>query len=268
MLNEGLLRLGFFLAIFCVLAILETAYPRRTRRLTRKRRWTANWTLVLADTLLLRLMALALPLLAIGAAVDAASRGWGLFNILDLSWATNLILTVLVFDLLIWAQHVLMHKVPFLWRFHQVHHSDEDIDVTTAIRFHPVEIALSMLVKIGAVYLLGASPLAVLVFEIVLNGSAMFNHSNLRLSERADSFWRKIVVTPDMHRVHHSTLRAEHDRNYGFCLSIWDRIFKTYLAQPASGHTGMKIGLRWQDGHSSRIGWLLTLPFQRRSSGS
>lgn len=263
MLNETVIRLSVFLGLFMILAALEAAYPRRERKLTRKKRWLTNWALVVADTLTLRILALAVPLLAIGAAADATARGWGLFNYFGLSQVPNIVLTVLLFDLLIWAQHVVTHKIPMLWKIHRVHHSDEDIDVTTAVRFHPIEIALSMFLKIGAVYVLGPSAVGILVFEILLNGSAMFNHSNLKLPNRIDAVVRWVVVTPDMHRVHHSTEYSEHNMNYGFFLSIWDRAFKTYTAQPEAGHTGMTIGLDWQDGRTSRFGWLMGLPFRK-----
>jgi sterol desaturase/sphingolipid hydroxylase (fatty acid hydroxylase superfamily) len=173
-------------------------------------------------------------------------------------------LAVLILDFAIWLQHLITHRVPLLWRFHRVHHADRDMDVTTAIRFHPVEIAASMLLKIGLVYLLGPAALAVLVFEVLLNGTALFNHANLRLPPRLDAAPRLILVTPDMHRVHHSTLRQEHDRNFGFALSVWDRLAGTYLAQPAAGHQAMTIGLAWQDDRPSRLGWSLLLPFGRK----
>ncbi|MCV2891123.1 sterol desaturase family protein [Ruegeria aquimaris] len=209
-------------------------------------------------------MAVGLPLLAVGAALDASAHGWGLFNHLDWPASVEVVLVVLVLDFTIWAQHLITHKVPVLWRLHRVHHADTDIDVTTAIRFHPVEIALSMLLKIGLVYLLGPSALAVVLFEILLNGTALFNHSNLRLSLALDAALRKVLVTPDMHRVHHSVLREEHDSNYGFALSIWDRMMGTYVAQPAKGHDKMTIGLAWQDDRPARLGWSLLLPFRRR----
>ena len=156
------------------------------------------------------------------------------------------------------------HKVPFLWRFHRVHHADLDIDVTTAIRFHPVEIAASMVLKIGLVYLLGPPALGIILFEIILNGTAMFNHANIRIPLGIDGFLRRFLVTPDMHRVHHSVTRAEHDSNYGFALSIWDRVFGTYVAQPEKGHENMEIGLQWRDDRPSKLGWALMLPFRRK----
>jgi sterol desaturase/sphingolipid hydroxylase (fatty acid hydroxylase superfamily) len=173
----------------------------------------------------------------------------------------EVVLAILILDFVIWAQHLITHKVPVLWRLHRVHHADRDMDVTTAIRFHPVEIALSMLLKIGVVYLLGPAALAVILFEIILNGTAMFNHANLRLPVGMDRVVRMVLVTPDMHRVHHSVHREEHDSNYGFALSIWDRMFGTYIAQPTDGHEGMSVGLEWQDERPGHLGWSLKLPF-------
>lgn len=262
--NEVLIRLGVFAGLFAVFAIAETLAPRKQRTQSRRSRWVTNWALTVANTLTMRVMAFALPLLAVGAAIDANTLGWGLFNLTDWPFAIEVILAVLVFDFAIWAQHLITHKVPLLWRLHRVHHADRDIDVTTAIRFHPLEIALSMLLKIGLVYILGPSALAIILFEIVLNGTAMFNHANMRLPLGIDRVVRLVLVTPDMHRVHHSVHRHEHDSNYGFSLSIWDRMFGTYIAQPADGHDAMKIGLVWQDDKPSRLGWSLWLPFRRK----
>jgi len=262
--NEALIRLSVFLGLFCLLALAETYAPRRQRSQSRRARWVTNWGVTLVNTLTLRLMALALPLLAVGAAVDASAQGWGLFNLLALPLWLNILLTLLILDFAIWAQHLITHKIPLLWRLHRVHHADVDMDVTTAIRFHPVEIALSMVLKIGLVYALGPAAIAVILFEIMLNGTAMFNHSNLRLPLWLDAIIRKVLVTPDMHRVHHSVHRHEHDSNYGFALSIWDRMFGTYIAQPAAGHDEMAVGLEWQDERPSRLGWSLALPFARK----
>ena len=262
--NEGILRLAIFLGLFALFAAIEALVPRRDRRQARARRWLTNWGITIANTLALRALALLLPLLAVGAALDAASQGWGLLNLLDWPAWIEVLIAILVLDFAIWLQHLVTHKVPLLWRLHRVHHADVDIDVTTAIRFHPVEIALSMLLKIGLVYLLGPSALAVILFEIILNGTAMFNHANIRLPLPLDAVLRRVLVTPDMHRVHHSIHRAEHDSNYGFSLSVWDRIFGTYIAQPAAGHQDMTIGLEWQDDRPARLGWSLSLPFQRK----
>ncbi|MEQ1652489.1 MAG: sterol desaturase family protein, partial [Hyphomicrobium sp.] len=194
----------------------------------------------------------------------AGTHGIGVLNwIAWPSWLETLI-AVVVLDFAIWVQHVTTHKVPVLWRLHQVHHADVDIDVTTAIRFHPIEIGLSILWKIVCVLALGASVWAVLLFEILLNACAMFSHANIRLPAALDGVLRVFVVTPDMHRVHHSVLRHEHNSNYGFNLSVWDRLFSTYRAQPEKGHDAMTIGLTpYQSDEPTRLGWSLSLPFRR-----
>lgn len=262
--NEAFIRLSVFLGLFALLAVAEAALPRRARTIPRARRWVTNWGFTLINTLTLRLMALLLPLLAVGAALDAAQNGWGLFNLLNAPAWVEVPAAMLILDLAIWAQHLATHKIPLLWRLHRVHHADRDMDVTTAIRFHPLEIALSMLLKIGLVYILGPAALAVILFEILLNGTAMFNHANLRLPLPLDRLVRLVLVTPDMHRVHHSVHRHEHDSNYGFALSLWDRLFGTYVAQPAEGHEEMTLGLRWQDRRPAQLGWSLSLPFLRK----
>jgi sterol desaturase/sphingolipid hydroxylase (fatty acid hydroxylase superfamily) len=254
--TEIALRLGTFLALFAAFAVWEAVAPAWARRLPRGRRWATNLALVALGTAALRLVALVLPLLAIGAAVDAQAQGWGLFNALAWPAAVEGIAAVLVFDLCIWVQHLVSHKVPLFWRFHRVHHADRDMDVTTAVRFHPVEILASMGVKIGLVYLLGPSPWAVLAFEVLLSGTALFAHAALRLPVRAERVLRLVLVTPGMHRVHHSDRREEHDSNYGFCLSVWDRLFGT-LRGERRGETG----LQWPAG-PERLGWSLWLPFR------
>lgn len=261
--HDLLWRLGVFVGLFALFATLEALAPRRARSQPRSARWFTNLSIVVLDTLALRALAIALPLLAVGAAVDAGRMGWGLFNALDWPLWLEVVLAILILDLAIWAQHLVTHKVPILWRFHRVHHADRDFDVTTALRFHPVEILASMMLKIGLVYLLGPAALAVLLFEIILNGTAMFNHSNLRLPLWLDRAVRLVLVTPDMHRVHHSIHRHEHDSNYGFALSVWDRIFRTYRPKPEAGHDLMTVGLEWQDERPSRLGWALMLPFRK-----
>ncbi len=262
--NETVIRFGVFLGLFALLALVEAWVPRRVRSQTRKTRWVTNWGITIANTVLLNALAFALPLLAVGAAIDAGQQGWGLFNNVSLPIAVEIIAVILIMDFAIWLQHLVTHKVPFLWRLHRVHHADVDIDVTTAIRFHPLEIAFSMLLKIGLVYLLGPAAIAVILFEIILNGTAMFNHANIKLPLWLDAIVRRVIVTPDMHRVHHSVHREEHDSNYGFSLSIWDQIFGTYIPQPAEGHDDMKIGLQWQDDRPSKLGWSLALPFFKK----
>ncbi len=262
--NEALIRLSVFAGLFALFALIEALVPRRTRTQPRSSRWLTNWALTITNALTLKAMAVLLPVMAVGAAFDAGEHGWGLFNNLALNPVFEIIFAILIFDFAIWAQHLITHKIPLLWRLHRVHHADRDIDVTTAIRFHPVEIGLSMLLKIGLVYLLGPSAVAIILFEIILNGTAMFNHANIRLPLGLDRVLRLVLVTPDMHRVHHSTLRHEHDSNYGFALSIWDRMMGTYIAQPKAGHDDMTIGLQWQDDRPSRLGWSLALPFRRK----
>jgi len=261
--NETIIRFGVFLGLFALFALAETLAPRRARVQPRAHRWLTNWTITALNTVTLRALAFGLPLLAVGAAVDAAQNGWGLFNLISWPVWLEFVLAVLILDFAIWLQHLITHKIPILWRLHRVHHADRDMDVTTAIRFHPVEIALSMVLKVGLVYLLGPAALAVIVFEILLNGTAMFNHANIRLPLGLDRALRMVLVTPDMHRVHHSVHRHEHDSNYGFALSIWDRAFRTYIPQPAKGHDEMTIGLEWQHDKPARLGWSLTLPFRR-----
>lgn len=262
--NEATYRLSIFIGLFLILALAEHLLPRRSLRAKKPNRWLTNWAIIIFDSLTLRLLAIAIPALAVGAAWDASARGYGLFNQTNWPLWIEFLLALLILDFLIWAQHLITHKVPFLWRLHRVHHADTDIDVTTAIRFHPVEIALSMLLKVGAVYALGPAAIAVLVFEILLNGCAMFNHANLNLPKPVDAFLRLFLVTPDMHRVHHSDKRAEHDSNYGFSISIWDRLFNTYIPEPKDGHDNMTIGLQWQDERPTKLGWSLALPFFRK----
>lgn len=263
MAHETLIRLGVFLGLFAIFALAEALLPRRGRLLPRVRRWGTNWSISVLDAVLLRGMAFLLPLLSIGAALDAEASGIGLFNHLGWSGWVEGALAVVALDFAIWFQHLATHKVPVLWRLHRVHHADRDMDVSTAIRFHPIEIGLSMLWKIVVIYALGASAVAVLVFEVMLNGFALFNHANLTIPVGIDRWLRRFVVTPDMHRVHHSVQRREHDSNYGFTLSVWDRLFRTYTDQPEGGHTGMTVGLEWQDDSPSRLGWSLWLPFRR-----
>ncbi len=262
--NETIIRLGVFVVLFAIFAGAEALAPRRPRNCHRSRRWLTNLSITVLNTVMLRALAIGFPLLAVGAAIDASQNGMGLFNNLNWPGWFEVILCVLILDFAIWLQHLITHKVPILWRLHRVHHADRDMDVTTAIRFHPIEIALSMILKIGLIYVLGPSALAVVLFEILLNGTALFNHSNLKLPLAVDAVLRRVLVTPDMHRVHHSVLRSEHDSNYGFALSDWDRLMGTYVAQPGCGHEQMNVGLEWQDDRPTRLGWSLSLPFQRR----
>ena len=261
--NEMIIRLTVFLGLFAVFAGIEALAPRRARVTPLAGRWFTNLSMTVLNTLALRAMALALPFLAVGAAVDAWSQGWGLLN--NVAWPlwVEILAAILILDFAIWAQHWVTHQVPLFWRFHRMHHADRDMDVTTALRFHPVEILASMALKIGLIYLIGPQAVAVVLFEVLLNATAMFNHANIALPRGLDRVLRLFVVTPDMHRVHHSTDRAEHNRNFGFALSIWDRIFGTYLGQPKGGHSAMTVGLEWQDDKPAKLGWSLLLPFRK-----
>ncbi|MBK1716098.1 fatty acid hydroxylase [Thiocystis violacea] len=222
------------------MALWELRSPRRALAVSKLRRWSANLGLVVLNTLLLRL---AFPVAAVGLAATATSNGWGLLNQMALPAGVELVLALVALDLAIWAQHVFFHAVPALWRLHRVHHADLDYDLTTGARFHPIEILLSMLIKFAAILVLGPSVVAVILFEVILNGMAMFNHGNVGLPERLDKRLRWLLVTPDMHRVHHSVAADEANSNFGFNLSLWDRLFGTYRDQPRGGHTGMTIGI-------------------------
>lgn len=238
--NESALRLTVFLVTLGAMASWELASPRRRVEIPRLIRWTNNLALVVLDTAILRI---AFPVLAVGVAVIAADRGWGLLNMIEAPSGVALIVSFLLLDLAIYAQHVVFHHVPWLWRLHRMHHADLEFDTTTGIRFHPIEILLSMLIKMAVVVALGAPPVAVLVFEVVLNATSLFNHGNVRLSPRLDAIIRRVLVTPDMHRVHHSAIPRETNSNFGFNLPWWDWIFGTYIAQPGKGHEGMEIGI-------------------------
>ena len=237
---EPVVRLACFLGILAAMALWEVLAPRRPQAVGRLLRWPNNLGLVVLDTVIVRLL---FPLAAVGMAFLAQSKGWGLFNLLSVPASLATPAAVLLLDLIIYGQHVTFHAVPWLWRLHRMHHADLEFDVTTGLRFHPGEIVLSMLIKLAAVLVLGAPPLAVLVFEVVLNATSMFNHGNVQLPSRCDRVLRLVVVTPEMHRVHHSINRRETDSNFGFNLPWWDRLFGTYCAQPALGHAGMVIGI-------------------------
>ncbi|UWR16244.1 sterol desaturase family protein [Sulfitobacter sp. M368] len=238
--NEARLRILVFLLVLLIMAIWEIASPRRRRDIPRLLRWSNNLAIVVLDAALVRLL---FPVVAVGFAVIAQQNGWGLLNLLALPQWLAVVVSLLLFDLAIYLQHVVFHAVPALWRLHRMHHADLEFDVTTGLRFHPVEIILSMAVKMTLVLILGPPAIAVLLFEVVLNASAMFNHANVHLPNRLDRMLRLVLVTPDMHRVHHSDIPAETHSNFGFNLPWWDRIFGTYTAQPRKGHTGMTIGL-------------------------
>ena len=252
------IRLGFFIGLFAVMALLEAWRPRRARILSRWRRWPGNLGIVALNWVLLRVIFPAVPL---GLAMLAQAQGWGLLNILDLPAWLAVVIAFALFDLAIYLQHVMVHAVPALWRLHRMHHSDLDFDVTTGARFHPVEILLSMAVKLALVAALGPPAIAVLIFEVALNGSSMFNHANLRFPGALDRCLRWIIVTPDMHRVHHSILPSETNSNFGFCLPWWDRLFGTYRDQPGAGHAQMMIGIEeFRDPREQRLDRMLTQP--------
>ncbi len=264
--HEPGLRLGIFLGVLVLVGLIEGVRPRRGPSQPRFLRWANNLGLSVVNTVILRLMA---PLTLVAAAAWAADRGYGLFNSVGLWGPVEILLAVVLLDLVIYGQHVAFHKIPVLWRVHRMHHTDLDVDASTGLRFHPVEMVLSLGLKLGAVIALGAAPLAALLFEVVLNGVTLFNHGNLKLGSGLDAAIRTVIVTPDMHRVHHSADRAETDSNYGFNLSWWDRLFGTYRAKPAKGYDGMVIGLDdFRDPKWLGIAWMIVTPFYRMSSKS
>lgn len=263
--NENALRLGVFLAVLALMAVWELAAPRRRQEIPRLLRWSNNLGLVALDTVLVRL---AFPIVAVGLAITAEQGGWGLFNNWQVPGWLAVLISVILLDLAIYLQHVMFHAVPALWRLHRVHHADLEFDVTTGLRFHPVEILASMGIKLAVVAALGPPALAVLIFEVVLNASAMFNHANINLPPRVDRWLRLIMVTPDMHRVHHSSTPRETNSNFGFNLPWWDRLLGTYRAQPAKGHRDMEIGI--EQFRTSRDLWLdrmLIQPLRGPASG-
>jgi sterol desaturase/sphingolipid hydroxylase (fatty acid hydroxylase superfamily) len=237
--HEPQVRLAAFAAIVAAMGLWELLTPRRPRTSPRRKRWPFNLGIAALNTVLLRVI---FPTAAVGVAMIAAERGWGLLNLAALPQWLAALIAVVVLDLGLYGQHVAFHKSALLWRLHRLHHADVDVDLTTGARFHPLEIVLSMVLKMGMVVALGAPPGAVVIFEVLLNANSMFNHANVRLPETVDRLLRIFIVTPDMHRVHHSVLRAETDSNYGFQLACWDKIFGTYRAQPLHGHTAMQLG--------------------------
>jgi sterol desaturase/sphingolipid hydroxylase (fatty acid hydroxylase superfamily) len=257
--NEVWIRLGAFLGVFMLMSGLEAAFPRRPRKLPRLRRWPGNLGLVASTALLARLL---LPVAPVGAAFWSAQRGVGLFHALPLPPLVEGVLAVLLLDVAIYWQHRAFHRFRPLWRVHRMHHADLDLDASSGLRFHPIELLASLVFKISLVVLLGASAASVLVFELLLNGCAMFNHANLALPPRADRLLRLLLITPDMHRVHHSTDMREANRNFGFSVPWWDRLFATYKPDPDKGQLGMEIGLNiFRSPSFSRLDRLLLLPF-------
>jgi sterol desaturase/sphingolipid hydroxylase (fatty acid hydroxylase superfamily) len=256
--GEPWIRLGIGAAVFAAMAGWEVVAPRRSQAIGRWLRWPSNLGILIVDTIILRLL---FPTAILGLALGGEERGWGLLNNLPLPRWIAVIVAVIVLDLAIYFQHVLFHAVPALWRLHRMHHADLEFDVTTGVRFHPLEILLSMVIKLGVVLALGAPALAVLIFEVLLNATSMFNHGNVLLPQPIDRFLRNIVVTPEMHRVHHSVAPAETNSNFGFNLPWWDRLFGTYRAQPAAGHAGMTIGIeRFRHVEDLRLDRMLIQP--------
>lgn len=246
---EPYLRFGAFAGVFAAVALWETLLPRRAQRFRRRERWPHNLGLVALNTVVVRVAAAGA---AVAVALAAEAHGTGLLNAMALPYAAKFALAVVLLDLAVYLQHVLFHAVPTLWRLHRVHHADTDFDVTTGLRFHPVEILLSLAIKCGVVAAVGAPAAAVVTLEVVLNAMAMFNHANARLPARVDRALRLLLVTPDMHRIHHSIRRDEHSTNFGFNLAVWDRLFGTFRARPADGHDAMTIGLPYLRGARER----------------
>jgi sterol desaturase/sphingolipid hydroxylase (fatty acid hydroxylase superfamily) len=263
---EAAIRLGFFIGIFAVMALWELWAPRRVLTVGKAIRWANNLGLVALNTLLLRLL---FPAAAVGMAALANDQGWGLLNHFQAPAWLAIPVAVIALDFVVWLQHVMVHAIPALWRLHRVHHADPDYDVTTGSRFHPLEIILSMLIKFAAIALLGPPLVAVFIFEVLLNATAMFNHGNVRLPAKLDRVLRWFIVTPDMHRVHHSIEDDETNSNFGFNLPWWDRLFGTYRDQPRGGHEGMTIGIRGYD-QPRDVSWLpgmIVLPFRGKVAG-
>ncbi|MGD0021802.1 MAG: sterol desaturase family protein [Smithellaceae bacterium] len=256
---ETFVRLGFFAGIFSAVALGEKIVPRRMLLKSKTKRWIGNLGMQIINVVVLRLI---FPLFPVGIAVICAQRGWGLLNYYQITPFLALIIAVAALDFVIYLQHRMFHVVPLFWPMHMVHHTDQDIDVTTALRFHPLEIILSMLIKFSAVAAIGAPPLSVLIFEIMLNGATMFNHGNVGIPLSFDRMIRMVLVTPDMHRVHHSVIARETNSNYGFSFPWWDRMLGTYRAQPQEGHDKMKIGLNgYHDDRSLKLAFMLAMPF-------
>jgi sterol desaturase/sphingolipid hydroxylase (fatty acid hydroxylase superfamily) len=258
---EPQIRLGFFLGIFAVMALWEILAPRRQLSVSKSVRWGNNIGIVVLNSVLLRLL---FPAAAVGMAAFAHAHGWGLFNYFNVPDLLAIIVSIVMLDMVIYLQHVMVHAVPLFWRLHRVHHADLDFDVTTGARFHPLEIILSMLIKFATIAVLGPPLVAVIVFEVLLNATAMFNHSNVKLPLKLDRVLRLLVVTPDMHRVHHSTEDDETNCNFGFNLPWWDRLFGTYRDQPRAGHEGMTIGIRSfrEPKDCSWLPGMLSIPFR------
>lgn len=260
--HEIVIRLGFFLGILILMGLWEMVSPRRLLSTSKRSRWFCNLGLLIIDTAVLRVV---LPVAAVGVAIFVEDRSWGILNNIALPYWMAILFGVIGLDFVIYLQHAMFHAIPALWRLHMMHHTDLDFDVTTGVRFHPIEILLSMVIKIAAVMVMGASATAVLIFEVLLNATSLFNHGNVRLPSHVDWVLRLFVVTPEMHRVHHSVVIRETNSNFGFNLPWWDRLLGTYRDQPAAGHEGMTIGLsHFRDPNALTLPFLLILPFIRK----
>lgn len=259
--NEPAIRLLGFASVLSLMATWEILATRRPQAIKRPARWPGNLAIVILDTLAVRLL---FPLAAAGAAIHAAEQGWGLLNLVSMPGWIAVVLAVVALDLAIYFQHRIFHAVPWLWRLHRMHHADLEFDVTTGLRFHPLEILLSMAIKMAVVMLIGAPVLAVVVFEVLLNATSLFNHGNVRLPQGVDRRLRLLLVTPDMHRVHHSAIPRETDSNFGFSVPWWDWLFGTYRAQPEKGHLGMTIGIEhFRTARDLRLDQMLMQPFRQ-----
>ena len=258
--SEPLIRLGVFASVFAAMALWEGTAPRRVRAFSRWQRWPNNLGIVAIDTLVVRIV---FPTSAVAMALLASDRGWGLLNLFGFPTAASIVLSAILLDLAIYIQHVVFHAVGVLWRLHRMHHADLEFDVTTGVRFHPFEIVLSMAIKLGVIIALGAPAMAVLIFEVLLNASSMFNHSNVRISSGLERALRWFIVTPEMHRVHHSIIPAETNSNFGFNLPWWDWLFGTYRPQPIAGHKAMTIGIpEFREPAELRLDRMLLQPFR------
>jgi sterol desaturase/sphingolipid hydroxylase (fatty acid hydroxylase superfamily) len=261
MAHESAIRLFSFLGVLLVAALAEIIFPRRHPTVPKVPRWPVNLVMVVLDLLTARLL---LPLMPVGMAEIARFKGWGLLNLVSLPVWIELVLALLALDLVIYLQHRAFHRIPLFWRLHRMHHTDLDLDVTSGVRFHPLEIVLSYIIKIGFVAIIGAAPLAVVTFEVLLNATSLFTHANIHIPVRFDRLLRLILVTPDMHRVHHSVIPAETNSNFGFNVSWWDRLLGTYRDQPMDGHDGMIIGLKeYRDPDKLGLWGLLMVPFRK-----
>ena len=268
---EGIIRLSVFAGVLILFSALEFIIPRKDRRHTRLSRWTTNVALLAVSTVFLRII---LPVATISFAMEMGDRRMGLFNLIALPVWLEVVIAIVLLDFAIWFQHMMMHYIPPLWAFHKVHHADEDLDASSGLRFHPLEMVFSFGFKLAVIALLGVPALGIFLFEVILNAASIFEHASIRIPKKVDRALRKVIVTPDMHRVHHSVHMQETNSNFGFCLSIWDRIFRTYCAEPREGHEAMELGLdRRPPGNAAGLWWALSAPFRtnqaaRTQSGS